>query len=98
MVEVPKSFKLFKNKELIPELFKTFENKDFPKQPIKEVLEVVKMLNKLIEPKEDPIEIKKEISKPIQIYIISAAAYSIYDHIKKIFSYILFPCEILKKL
>ena len=34
--------------------------------------------------KEDPMETKEEISEPIQIYIISAAAYSIYNHIKNV--------------
>ena len=48
----------------VPELFEIFENRDFPKQPIEEALEVVKILDKLMEPKEDPIEIKEEISKP----------------------------------
>ena len=55
IVEVPKSFKIFKS----------FENRDFPKQPIEEALEVVKTLNELIEPEEDPIGIKEEISKLI---------------------------------
>ena len=49
----------------MPESFKIFENKDFPKQPMEEALEVIKILDKLMEPKEDPIEIKEKISKPI---------------------------------
>ena len=46
-------------------IMKVPENKDFLKQPTEEALKVVKILDKLIEPKEDPIKIKKEISKPI---------------------------------
>ena len=68
----------------VSKLFKIFENKDFPKQPIKEALKVIKILNKLMEPGGGPIKIKQEINKPIQIYIISAAAYSIYNYIKNI--------------
>ena len=49
----------------MPELFERFKNRDFLKQPIEEVLEVVKILDKLIEPKEDPIKTKEEINKPI---------------------------------
>ena len=66
------------------ETFELFENRNFLKQSIEEALEIIKMLNKLIKPKEDPMEIKEEINKLIQIYIISAAAYGIYNHIKNI--------------
>ena len=68
----------------VPESFKTFENRDFPKQPTEEALEVIKTLDKLIEPEEDPVEIKEETNKPIQIYIISAAVYSMYNCIKNV--------------
>ena len=37
IVEVPKSFELF-------------ENRDLPKQPTEEALEIIKILDKLIEP------------------------------------------------
>ena len=49
----------------VPESFEIFENRDFPKQPTEKVSEVVKTLNKLMEPKEDPIEIKEDINKLI---------------------------------